>query len=327
MNKAKQQQQEKDVFAANAGASDQKSWGEKYGTGIFDFTRDFVINYVINFIIGAVSAYKYETSNFGREFNAKIARVSAKSTIIPPKAAEYALRLMSRNQLLLVGGHILLPVLKVMKDHQQKLTFEIGHTLDQLQEVTGNGNRDSKRALSEYERTKQLLESKKNDGALQLSSDDKTMLARKHINDKLEFKETKQSWWNIIKARLIGMTCSTAASGVLGVLSDQSRFPLLQYEPRYEIPFGKWAAKNVVTKTPILRTYFGAEPERFGRYFLADAILTIFSAGTYKIVETFDEKTEREKKTKASSEEPAKQINQAHMKGLVASEEMRQLVS
>lgn len=325
MSTTEQQKQDskRDVdFAAQAPL--KKSWGEKYGTGMFGFLRDWVINYFINFTIGATVAYKWDTSRPGKGLMTWIEKTSEKSTMVSPSVAKYVLRLVTRNQFLLMGGHALLPFLKVMKDNQQQLTFGIGHTLDQLQGALGQGDEASTRALAEYDRAKQLLESKKTGGAVQLTDDDKAMLARHQINEQLQFNETKQSWWSVIIARLIGMTCSTAASGGLGWLSGQNHVGFLKYKPRYEEPFGRWTADKIVTKTPVLRSFFKEQPTLIGEYFLADAILTSVSAGVYNNVENAILKKDAEKQKK-DKDKPGKTVSVVTQQGVAANPALTQL--
>ena len=279
-----------------AHAPTAQSWGERYGLSTLLFTRNWVINYFINFTIGAVGAYKFETSQLGKRTDVWLDRQAAKLSFLKPSTAKFVIAFPTRNQFLLLGGHALLPVLKVMKDNQQRLTLWTSHKLDQLQESLGYGNEASKRSLAEYSHITELMQA---GNPAALTERDKTMLAKHNITNDLKFDEYTQSWWTVIKARLIAMTCSTAASMGLGWISGQKSLPkFLQFRPEVERPFGQWVAKNFITKTPGLRSFFKNRPELIGEYFLDDAILTVVSAGVYNLVEAADEKLHHEAKAK-----------------------------
>lgn len=294
-----------DAIAANAPAP--KSWGEKYGRWSFEFTRDWGINYFINFVIGAVFAYRFDTSKYGARMQHWLDRASGMDKILEaekrgetivqkgiwsPSTKRYVLNIITRNQFLLLGGHILLPVMKVMRQHENQIVFWSQHKLDELQEFTGNGNEASKRNLKDYETIQDLRGIAKHGGDLKLTDAEKQVMARHYLDDKVQYQEKHESWGRVLKARIIGMTCSTAAAAGLGWLSGQKYVPALQYKRVLEAPFGRWAAKNVIGKVPFLRTFFAKDPKLIGEYFIADALLTIVSAGVYRMVEKHEENKE-----------------------------------
>ena len=341
-----------DALAGAAPA--QQSWGEKYGAKTLDFTRNWIINYFINFTIGAVFAYKFDTSKTGAKAQNWLNKVSGLTKLgLNPKTASeqfeeakklgntklakeiggalrrrWAYNLATRNQFLLMGGHVLLPFLKIMKDHEKELTLWTQHKVDQWQEFTGNGNDASKRSLAEYKHIQTLLDAGRHGDMKEadLSKDDQSLLEKHHINTNFHFEEHKESWLRVLKARLIGMTFSTAASGGLGWLSGQKFIPALQYKRVLETPFGKWAADNIITKVPGLRTFFAQQPELIGEYFIADAILTTVSAGVYRAVEAADEKKDAEqraqKKEKKAEAAAQPKVSQVQRDGAIAARDM-----
>mgnify|MGYP003387318708 FL=1 len=100
----------------------------------------------------------------------------------------------------------------------------------------------------------------------------------------------------------------------------------MQYKRLRETPFGKWAADNIITKVPGLRTFFAKQPELIGEYFIADAILTTVSAGVYRAVEAADEKKDAEqraqKKEKKAEAAAQPKVSQVQRDGAVAAREM-----
>ena len=334
-----------------------QSWGEKYGARTLSFIRNWIINYFINFSIGAVFAYRFDTSKWGENTQSWLNKVSGLEKLgLTVKTASkqfkearkvgdtalakeiggalrrrWVLNLATRNQFLLMGGHVLLPFLKVMKDHEKELTLWTQHKVDQWQKFTGHEDEANRRSLAEYDHIQTLLEAGRKGEMKEadLSKDDRVLLAKHNINTNFHFEEHKESWSRILKARLIGMTFSTAASGGLGWLSGQKFVPWLQYKRLLETPFGRWTADNIITKTPGLRSFFGKKPELIGEYFIADALLTTVSAGVYRAVEAADEKQDKERAAakKETASNAHHSIRHAQHQGQVVDRSAREMLN
>src|SRR5262249_50850830 len=146
---------------------------------------------------------------------------------VPKGLSSWAIKYLTKSQLLLCGGHILLPAVKWMHDHRQRLEFSIGHKLDLAQEFFCHGNEASHRNLKDYERLNDLRETAKqnqkqgNLTPVPLNDDDKKLLARNHVDAQLQFVEDPTTWGRVIKARLMGMLGSVIVSMGMALTSQK----------------------------------------------------------------------------------------------------------
>lgn len=206
-------------------AATEKSWGDKYKATTFGFGRNVLLNYIINFAISALGTYAFVHTKF---YNKTLLPKTEAWTIqleektkslgfkIPNKFSAEIIDFFTITQILLCGGHSILPLMKASHDHRRVLEFQLGHKLDQLQGLLGRGNEASKRNIVEYKYIKDLIKSHK---PQELTDADKALLAQHHIGDNLQFDEHRKSWWQTIKARLGGVAFTTTMSAVFATLS------------------------------------------------------------------------------------------------------------
>jgi hypothetical protein len=207
--------------AALAEGKPMQSWGDRHKHGAYHFVRDWVVNYFINFIGAASITYAFDTSKKGERFNSWIDEKAVQAGKLGPKVhlqeerarglAKWGIKYFTKTQMLLMGGHILLPALKWMRDHERRLEFRLGHLLDLAQEFFGKGNAASKRNIEEYHRVSELVaigkynRKQRDPIAVTLSDQDRAMLAKNLVNEDLCFEERPTTWLKVVKARLWGM--------------------------------------------------------------------------------------------------------------------------
>jgi hypothetical protein len=240
----------------------QKSWGDKYKRGTLHFIRDILFNYIINFGTSALFTYAVvETNNpLNRKFNQFID--AAKSNV-----GKQVVEFFTRTQLLLCGGHIILPFMKYMHDNKNGLEFGIGHKLDRLQEMVGRGNAASKRNLAEYKYINDLMKSKPRE----LSDDDKALLAKHCIGDNLQFDEHRESWKHLIKARATGVAMTTTLGILFGLTG---KFPEKYQMKTIQEKAGQFLSNKGLNKIP---RKIIARPEELGKYVFLELIYTAAS--------------------------------------------------
>jgi hypothetical protein len=168
--------------------NDEKSWGDKYKHKALGLIRNVGINYIVNAGIATLGTYALFKSPKANGFLQKgIDKIAdgAISMGAHKELGNFLGEFLVRTQLLLCGGHILLPPLKSIHDHRKHLEFEVGHKLDVLQETFGRGNAATKRNIAEYSYIKDMLRAKPRT----LSDDDKALLAKHCIGDNFQFNE------------------------------------------------------------------------------------------------------------------------------------------
>ena len=213
------------------------SWGDKYKHKAQHFVRNILVNYIINFGISAAGTYAVLKSPlYIKHFEPKVKEWSVKlhaKTNIPPAFSSTIVELFTTTQLLLCGGHSLLPYMKWSHDNRRKQEFDFGHRLDKLQESLGFGNVASKRNLEEYKYVKDLLKTNKPDA---LDTTDKALLLKHGIDDNLHFKENRQTVWHVVKARLAGMSFTSTLSLILAAgsyLAEQKGITALDFKQKF----------------------------------------------------------------------------------------------
>ncbi len=252
--------------ALNAAQPREQSWGEKYAGKTLHFFRDILVNYIVNFIISALLTFKVLRSKFNKEtIDPFIERTAEKGERhgIPRALTEFIAKFLTRVQLLLCGGHAILPFMHWTHNHRNRLEFRIGHMLDLSQEFFGRGTAASKRSLEEYHHLSSLvaigdLNQKQLDPAAPvdpITDEDKALLAKHHINE-LQFEEKTKTAWQSIKARLAGMSVTITLSILMGISSswaEKGKFnKWMWFEETYEKPSGKWLGKAVFEKLPFV---------------------------------------------------------------------------
>jgi len=303
---------------ANTVPFDEKSWGEKYKVQTYSFIRNWLVNYFINFMAAATLTFAFDTSKLGDMFRDTSHKISEKTG--NPPLTRFIINFMTRTQLLLCGGHVLVPLLKWMKDNEKRLQFRTGHALDVLQESLGRGNAASKRNLMEYSHVSTLVRigdynSKEINSPIvpELSEVDKAMLAKNDINEELQFRDKKQPWKDVIKARLTGVLFTTLLSIGLALSSSKSVPKALQFRETYETPWGKWLGDNVFSKIPGAKFFERPAPaaqrtgmtghQLIGEYFIDDAFYTAASKFGFDSMEHKNDK--RAAEAEARREEAA----------------------
>lgn len=221
-------------------ANNEKSWGDKYKHWVLRKGRNFGINFVVNFIISALGTYIVLESPLNKILQKGVDGVAKGAVALgaPKKLGGFLGEFMVRTQLLLCGGHVLLPPLKSIHDHQKHLEFEIGHKLDILQQSLGRGDAASKRNISEYKYINDLLKAKPKE----LSEADKAMLARQSIGDDFRFKENPESWKHVLKARGLGVTFTTTLSALFALGShfgEEKKMPWMDVKHTYLKKYGE----------------------------------------------------------------------------------------
>lgn len=204
---------------------EQQSWGDKYKAKALHLFRNVGINYIVNFAISAVFTYKVE-DKVARYFKPAIDRaVAGVNSNLAKASVKFIAEYFTITQLLLCGGHSILPIMKYTHDNRKALEFAVGHRFDQLQELTGNGNAASKQRLEEYKVIKDIFKARPET----LSDESKALLAKNGIGDNLQFNEKRSTWGHILKARLGGVATTTALSVGLA-LGSASGKPWLNFD-------------------------------------------------------------------------------------------------
>ena len=107
----------------------EKSWGDKYKEKSVSFLRNVLLNYVVNFGLSAAFTYKVMKSDWGnKHFGKNVAggntverfakNVHAK-TAIAPGLTEFVTKYFTITQLLMFGGHAILPLMKYSPRSQE----------------------------------------------------------------------------------------------------------------------------------------------------------------------------------------------------------------
>jgi len=272
--------------AAQAGAASEKSWGDKYKEKSFHLFRNVFINYIVNFVISAILTYKvtgHKKVIAWRERwvgeNGQAIKIGNKIGM-HPYLTEKVFDFGTTTQLLLCGGHALVWPMKATHDHKKLLEFQMGHTLDRLQELTGHGNAASKHNIAEYKYIRDLFKEVKAKPR-KLTGDEKTMLAKHCIGDNLQFNEHPESWKHVLYARGMGVSFTTGLSILFGAGTFFGRkpnainTPLQWIDAERDIEFpGNFLGKNVY------KPIFGdklARPDKLGYYTVMEIIYTALS--------------------------------------------------
>jgi hypothetical protein len=285
-------------------SSAEKSWGDKYKEKSFSFLRNVLLNYVVNFGISAAFTYKVMKSNWGQKhFGENIpggntvdkfaAQVHDKIKI-PPGVTKFVTKYFTIAQLLMFGGHAILPLMKYSHDHKKSMEFVIGHRLDQLQEFTGQGNAASKRRLKEYKVVSDILKARPSE----LSEQYKALLAKNGIGDNLQFEERPSKWVHILKARLGGVLATTSLSVALG-LASSTKINMLDFEKFAKDKMGEKIGDRV------LKPVFGRTVENhklLGQYVFTELVFTLASKLGFDREERKQFKKQREEEMAAAAE-------------------------
>jgi hypothetical protein len=256
--------------------ANDKSWGDKYKEKGYHFIRNFLLNYVVNFGISAAFTYKVEKSSWGRKLDSSIKQMAdagQEKLKVPSGLTEFVAKYFTISQLLMFGGHAIVPLMKYSHDHKKGMELVIGHRLDQLQEMSGNGNAASKRRLEEYKVVTDILKARPKE----LSERDKTLLVKNGIDENLHFNERPSTWGHILKARLGGVLATTSLGVSLGVataIANKTNKDWLNFNKFAEEKAGKMIAENI-TK-PVL----GSHVENhglLGKFIFIEMIYTLVS--------------------------------------------------
>jgi len=297
-------------------ASGEKSWGDKYKHKLHHFVRDILVNYIVNFSISALFTYAIvESGRYQNWFKPKlekgISRLS-ETTHIPKEFAGVVAEFFTVTQLLLCGGHSLLPFMKWSHDNRKSQEFELGHALDELQMKLGRGDAATKQRLEEYKYVKNLF---KANNPAELTGDDKKLLAKNGIDDQLQFKENRQTWKQVLKARGLGMSATTTLSFLLATGSFLGRKPDLKWlnvKKEYLQGWGHTLGDNIPLYKKITKEHINYEEgklfpvkgyEKLGEYTILELIYTAASKLGFDHMEKRElRKQEQEERTQAEAE-------------------------
>ena len=160
---------------------------------------------------------------------------------------------------------MLLPPMKFAHDNRNRIEFDMGHRLDQLQDMLGQGNEATKRNLAEYKYISDLLKAKPAD----LSDKDKTLLAKHSISDNFQFNEHRESWKHVLKARATGVSMTTTLGLLFGATenfkSEKLHMSVIQEKA------GELIGSKVLKK--VLPASWISKPEALGKYVFLELIL------------------------------------------------------
>ena len=258
--------------------SDQKSWGDKYKQKALRDTRNIGINYFLNAGIAIALTYGVIKSPANKWLQKGVNAVTNGAVALGAhqELGKFLGEFLVRTQLLLVGGHVLIPPLKYIHDHKRKLEFETGHKLDLLQKFLGRGNAATKRNIAEYKYVKDLLNAKPQE----LSNDDKALLGKHYIGDNFQFNEKPESWKHVLFARGLGVASTTALSGVLAAGSyyggkDKLNKPWMDVKQKYLKEFGGGFGEKYLAG-PLKRIRI-KDPGLVGELIVLEAIYTAAS--------------------------------------------------
>ncbi len=294
-----------DISAARPGVSStipsgtyaERSWGDKYKVKTLHIIRDDLVNYIINFIGSAIFAYKVERSPLQKRFDKAInwSGEQGEKIGIPAIVGRHIGSFFTKTQLLLCGGHAILPFMKYTHDNKKALEFSIGHRLDQFQEFMGHGNAASRRRLKEYKVIKDIFKSKPHE----LSEDEKALLVKNCIGDNLQFNEHRSTWGHVIKARLGGVAFTTALSIGLGFSNAQKTgpFKVLNFNDQLQAPAGKKIAKHLLDPLPMKI----ADSQHMGENLFTETIYTLASKLGFDRIEKRQFRKEREAERAAAT--------------------------
>ena len=277
----------------------QKSWGDKYKEKTLGFVRNVGVNYVVNFLISAVFAYEVEKSAVGAKLNdfAKGVGTQGAKVGIPKEVGQFVGSFITKVQLLMCGGHALLPFMKYTHDNRRALEFGIGHRLDQLQESMGQGNDASKRRLQEFKVVRGLLKTKPHE----LSEDEKALLAKNCIDEHLRFTERKSSWNHVLKARLGGVAATTSLSVGLA-LGQSTGKSWLNFKGLAKDKVGNYLDTKVIPKIPVIGPKITVPLDNtLGENMFTEVVYTLFSKLGFDRIEKRQLKKELAAEQKAAS--------------------------
>jgi len=255
-----------------------QSWGDKYSGKALHFVRDIAVNYVFNFAISALGTYAVMRSKLNTKYLEPAIEWFVEKGRNISGSAQYdgfsrgIGNFFTRTQILLCGGHSLMPFMKWSHDNKNRLEFWMGDKLDRLQEALGKGNNATKRNIEEHKYVRDLMTA---GNSANLTEQDKGLLEKYHVGNNLQFDERRQTWKQVLKARAVGTSYTTALSIVLGL---SGKLPKWGQAATYEEKFGQAISEKGIK--PVLKHLPGnliEDPLMLGKNVFLELIYTFFS--------------------------------------------------
>ena len=203
----------------------------------------------------------------------------------------------TRGQILLAGGHFLMPVIKWMNESRLSMEYWFSKKLDGLQQMVGLGNAKTKQNLESYDKVDALLEKGGQGETVELTPYMRSLLEQHSIGDDLKFEEEKESWGTMIKARLWSIASASVTNISLGLLSSRKIIKNWSYAESEERG-GNWFHEKIMSKVPGF-DHVVKDGGMWSRYVINDAILTAASAAAFHQTE----KKAKAKKNAARTEQ------------------------
>ncbi len=259
----------------------QKSWGDLLKDSLHWWATDIGVNYFANATISVGLTYLFEKTK-GENYNKWL---KGQTDGIPNKmaksVAQFAIRFLTKSQILLMGGHFLVPLMKDFNDNRHRQSEWMGDKLDALQEMLGQGNDASRKNRSDYAMLHNILRDKPKD----VSPEQARILVKYGVNSSFDFIEEKRTWKEVILSRLRAMGFSAVTNAAIGgaieapsTQKDAAGQEIKNsglYSRAWANPISKWLGKGF-SKVPGFKKAF-PDTELFAREYANDVILTAAS--------------------------------------------------
>jgi len=206
---------------SNAWESDksgQKSWGDLWKESLHWWATDIGVNYITNATISVGLTYLFEKTKgeaYKQWLDKKLEKVENPTT---KAVTAFIVKFLTKSQILLMGGHFLVPLMKDFNDNRHRQTEWMGDRIDALQEMFGQGNEASKKNRSDYAALHKILQEKPKD----VSPEQANILIKYGVNSSFDFIEEKRTWKEVVLSRLRAMGFSAATNAVIGGLEGKT---------------------------------------------------------------------------------------------------------
>ena len=259
-----------------------QSFGQKWAKKAHWFLTDIGVNYFINVTISVGLTYAFEKT-LGAKYNNWLDN-TLKGIENPTlkSVAKFLTKFATKSQILLMGGHTLIPFMKDFHDNKHSQTTSISNKLDGIAETFGFGDDASKQNRADYARLEQLMKDKPKE----VGENDARILSKYGVDGSFNFIEEKKTWGDVLKSRLRAMMYSLVTNATLGAIEGQTGKGRADEKGLYTRGWADPISSGMGSWWPGLGKIFGKIPgfkkafpdtELFGREYANDLILTAAS--------------------------------------------------
>lgn len=251
------------------------SFGQKWAKKAHWLLTDIGVNYFVNVTISVGLTYAFEKT-LGAKYNAWLDKTLQNIGNPMAKAvAKFVTKFATKSQILLMGGHTLIPFMKYFHDNKHAETAAIANKLDGIAGIIGIGDDASKQNREDYARLKQLMSEKPQ----QVSENDARILSQYGIGQDFKFIEEKKPWKDVLLSRFKGMMFSLATNATIGATEGATGNEALgkpgAYNKYWAGPIGNTLGR-AFAKIPGFTKVF-PDSTLFAREYANDLILTAAS--------------------------------------------------